>query len=283
MLEMELKKNEISKNLTEAIKNGEIHQYFQPQYDYSTGKFTGAEAMCRWIHHSMGFLSPADFFPVLEKNGQIFDLDCYICDEVCRYLRRWHDMGLDVSASVNTSRIDIQEPSLYDIFCSMIEKHKIEPAWLHLEVTESAYMEDSKLLKGVVTRLMERGFIVEMDDFGSGCSSLTILKELPVDTIKLDYTFIRDALYDPRGDAIMNSIIRMSSYLNIKVIAEGVENVKSADHLLNMGCHLMQGYYFAKPMPADDFESLIKRISITSSQTKRKSENFDVIKNIINK
>lgn len=251
----------IKKHLKSAIENGEISVWMQPQYNYVTGEMVGAEALCRWNHKSLGNISPGEFIPILERSSQVTMLDRYVWEEVCKSLRRWQEeKRLSIALSVNISRIDIQEEGFYDYIKDLVTKYEIDPKLLRLEITESAYMEDSEQIIRIVEQLRQDGFIVEMDDFGSGYSSLNMLKDVPIDILKLDIRFLSETEYDAaRGGNILSAVIRMAHSMNLPVIAEGVETMEQADFLKNLGCKIMQGYYFARPLPFEEFEQLLDR------------------------
>ncbi len=259
----------IKKHLKMAIKSGEISVWMQPQYNYVTGEMVGAEALCRWNHKNLGNISPGEFIPILERSSQVTLLDRYVWEEVCKYLQKWKSGNeVPIALSVNISRIDIQEEGFYDFIKGLIKKYDIEPEMLRLEITESAYMEDSEQVIEIVQQLQQDGFIVEMDDFGSGYSSLNMLKDVPVDILKLDIRFLSESAYDAaRGGNILSAVIRMAHSLNLPVIAEGVETIEQADFLKNLGCQIMQGYYFSRPIPAEEFEKLLQKQSPGSLET----------------
>ena len=241
----------------------ETHQfliYFQPQINYESGALTGAEALVRWNHPARGLLSPGTFIPLLEKNGLITSLDEYVWDETAKKLSHWRQTYGDSnvpSVSVNVSRLDIYDPKLPQKLTGILEKYSLPIDALHLEITESIYMENPQQLIDTVRELRLAGFTVEMDDFGSGYSSLNTLKDVPVDTLKLDMKFLAECSDSTRGGNILSSVIRMAHWLKIPVIAEGVESRDQADYLKSLNCVYMQGYYFAKPMPEQDFIKLI--------------------------
>ena len=215
--------------------------------------------LVRWNHPQLGPLLPSDFIAPLEQNGQICTLDQYVWEQACQSLRRWLDAGKFplVPLSVNVSRADIRDPSLADRLPALLERYSLPPELLHLEITESAYMEDPQQLIATTRQLRRHGFLVEMDDFGSGFSSLNILKDVPVDVLKLDQCFLRDMESNPRSGQILDSVIRMANRLHLRVIAEGVDNQEQAELLHNMGCHILQGYYFSPPLSEQDFLSLL--------------------------
>ena len=248
---------EIINNFPIAIKNGAIQVWYQPQIDYEKGIITGAEALSRWNHEKLGFILPDRFISILEETGLIYDLDCYVWDKVCQDLKKWNDLGYHQFVSVNVSRCDIKEDNdLSVIFLNLIKKYDLTPDQLRIEITESAFVEMYDILINTTVKLRQLGFQVEMDDFGSGYSSLNMLKELPVDRVKLDLRFLTSTGDIERSHIIISSIIKMLKQLKIKVIAEGVETKEQADYLLNEGCAEMQGFYFSKPIPEDAFSKL---------------------------
>ena len=244
-----------------AIENGELRVWYQPQVDYGTGEITGAEALCRWRHASFGWLHPADFIPTLEEAGLIYQLDCFVWEQVCRDLQRWNEQGRRLSVSVNLSRCDmLEDRDIPGHFAGLIQTYGLSPGQLRIEITETAYVEDLALLIQTTERLRELGFRVEMDDFGSGYSSLHMLKEVPVDCIKLDLMFLSSTGDPERGRVIVSHMIRMVRDLGMSLIAEGVETLDQADFLRSQGCSVMQGFFFHKPMPVEDFEKLRGKI-----------------------
>ena len=251
----EMRTAEIVSHLSAAIKTGEIQVWYQPQIDYRTKKIMGAEALCRWNHDRLGMLSPGEFIPALEKHGLIHELDCFVWERVCQDLKRWNDLGQRREISVNLSRSDIREKSdVTEFFSKLVDTYDLDINQLHIEITESAFIEDPELLTSTARELRERGFRVEMDDFGSGYSSLNMLKEVPVDRIKLDLRFLTGKGDITRGHIIISNVIHMIGELDMDVIAEGVETERQASFLDDHGCTDMQGFYFFKPMTVDDFE-----------------------------
>ncbi len=248
---------EMSSEMGDALVSGQFEVYFQPQYNYESGALIGAEALVRWNHPTKGVIMPSAFIPLFEENGFITKLDEYIWDRSCAYMRRWMDEPdkyAPVPVSVNISRIDIYNSRLPQTLPSILEKHGVPTEMFKLEITETAYMQNPEQLIRTVKELRQEGFTVEMDDFGSGYSSLNMLKDVPVDTLKLDMKFLVHCEDDERAGNILSSVIRMADGLKIPVIAEGVENKHQADYLKSLGCVCMQGYHFARPMPAGEFE-----------------------------
>lgn len=254
---------DISGHLPAALQTGEIQVCYQPQVDYVTGTISGAEALCLWKHATRGWISPGVFIPTLEETGMIFDLDNYIWEKVCQDLHRWNHEGKRHSVSVNLSRSDIREDrNIAGIFYDLIQKYDINPDQLRIEITETAYVEKPDFLIRTTSELREYGFQVEMDDFGSGYSSLHMLKEVPVDRIKMDLHFLTGAGDMEKSRIIITQVIKLVELLGMKLIVEGVETKAQADFLKERGCREMQGYYFYKPMPVVEFEKVCER-SIT--------------------
>ena len=258
---------ELITDMVNGLKNEEFVIYLQPQYDYTTESLIGAEALVRWQHPTKGLISPSLFIPVFEKNGFITQLDKYIWEKPCKLLRKWIDEGLNpVPVSVNISRQDIYHTDLLKTFDELLKKHNLQAKDLRLEITESAYMDNPSQLIHVAESLRDYGFCLEMDDFGSGYSSLNTLKEVPVDVLKLDMKFISSSINsssseeNTRGGSILSSVVRMANWLHLPVIAEGIESKEQADYLKSIGCFNMQGFYFAKPMPVKDYEKLMTEL-----------------------
>lgn len=256
---------EITQNLHSSLENGAFSVWFQPQYNYASGKLVGAEALVRWAHPHLGPVSPGDFIPALEKNGLISQLDEYVWDQTLGHIRRWKEGAGEkplLPVSVNISRLDIQNPGLCELLLELLGKHGLEPSALRLEITESAYARNPELLIETTRRLRRSGFFVEMDDFGSGYSSLNVLQDVQVDAIKLDLGFLAREMVSGRSGIILSSIVRMAHWLRLPIIAEGVESRAQADYLISIGCDLMQGNFFHSPMPAADFEALIAKAPV---------------------
>ncbi len=250
-----LREQQIGDDMVHALKEEQFDVYFQPKYNLVTEKMTGAEALVRWHHPIKGFMSPAEFIPIFEKNGFITELDMYVWRKSCEYIAKWREKyGRWISLSVNVSRKDIYKQNLPEILRGMVERYGIPPEILHLEITESAYTENPEQLIFIVEQLKKQGFIIEMDDFGSGYSSLNMLAELPIDILKLDMKFLQNKGEQKKNENIMSSIVDLAKKINLYVIAEGVEKEKHISMLKSMKCDMVQGYYYAKPMPAEEFE-----------------------------
>lgn len=253
-----LKERQMLDCMEEALRERQFQAFYQPKHAIRTGGIAGAEALVRWYHPEYGFMSPGEFIPLFEKNGFITKLDFYVWEEVCRNLRMWLDRGLYTGpVSVNISRVDFRTLDLAGKIENLVDRYQIPHELLHLEVTETAYTDDPQHIIDTVNDLRERGFAIEMDDFGSGYSSLNMLSELSVDILKLDMHFIQKKNL-PQDKSILSFIIGMSKILELDTIAEGVETKEQVDKLREMGCDYVQGYYYAKPMPAAEFENYLR-------------------------
>ncbi|SDX30609.1 response regulator [Eubacterium barkeri] len=249
-----LKEQEITNVMKEALTEGQFQVYFQPKYDLLSERVAGAEALVRWIHPTLGFMNPGEFIPLFERNGFITELDRFVWDETCELIAQWIKRnGKYVPVSVNVSRRDIYQVNLPDILSGIVKKHGLRPEQLHLEITETAYTENPKQLIKVIGTLKQLGFVIEMDDFGSGYSSLNMLSELPIDILKLDMRFIQIETEKNSSRSILSFIISLAKWMNLLVVAEGVETKEQIDLLRNMDCNYVQGYYYDKPMPASEF------------------------------
>ena len=240
----------------DALAQKQFVVFFQPKYDIRPEKpvLCGAEALVRWKHPELGMISPGVFIPLFEGNGLIRDLDHYVWCEAAAQIRRWKDtLGRSVPVSVNVSRVDMADPDLTDTIRSLVLENGIDFSDLHLEITESAYTQDAKQIVEVVSGLREMGFCIEMDDFGSGYSSLNMLSTLPIDALKLDMVFIRTAFSEKGNTRMIEITLDISHSLSVPMIAEGVETEEQMLILKKLGCEIVQGYYFSKPVPAEEF------------------------------
>ena len=243
----------------EGLKRGEFVFYVQPQCDITTGKIVGGESLVRWKHSTKGMISPGVFIPVLEENGLIAELDRYIWDKVCSWLRNWMDKGYQpVPISVNVSRIDIFSMDVPAYLQELMRKYDLPSKLLKVEVTESAYAESDEVIVRTVKQLQDLEFLVMMDDFGSGYSSLNMLKSVSVDVLKIDMRFLKfDEHEEEKGVGILESVVNMARQMRMPVVVEGVETQKQENFLRKMGCRYTQGYYYYRPMPVEEFECLI--------------------------
>ena len=243
-----------------AIEEGQFLVYYQPKYDIRGEKpvLNSAEALVRWQHPEFGMISPGVFIPLFEKNGLIQQLDSFVWREAARQMKDWLvRLGISVPVSVNVSRVDMYDPNLVESIRSLVKEYGLDQKELMLEVTESAYTEDSDHIIKTVEGFRSVGFFIEMDDFGSGYSSLNMLSNLPIDALKLDMQFIRSAFKNGKNTRMLEIVIEIADSLSVPVIAEGVETAEQMFTLKEMGCDIVQGYYFSKPVPADKFEAFL--------------------------
>ena len=273
----ELRKREILNqqmlnDLRTAAQERQFQVYYQPKYDIQCDppRLTSAEALIRWKHPTLGMISPGDFVPLFEGNGLINIIDSYVWETAARQVAEWRKKyHFKLPVSVNLSRADVFDPTLVDRLIRLVEENGLEFDDLKLEVTESAYAENAKLLLAAVHRLRERGFEIEMDDFGSGYSSLNMLSDMPIDVLKMDMKFVRNIEESETDLRLVQLILDIARYLNLRVVAEGVETDGQLSLLQDAGCDLVQGYYFSRPLPAEEFEKLIQReIAIDRKENK---------------
>jgi diguanylate cyclase (GGDEF)-like protein len=249
----------VTGNMRLALKEQQYQVYYQPKYDLRSERIAGVEALVRWIHPERGMIMPGVFIPILERSGFISELDHYVWDVACRDIRRWMDAGLPpIAVSVNVSRADLYDPTLSSTLLTMLQKYEVPIRFLHLEITESAYTNNPEQIIQEVGRLRALGFIVEMDDFGSGYSSLNMLAMLPVDVLKLDIRFIQAESARISGKGVLSFVISLAKWLNLAVVAEGVETGEQIAMLRSMDCTYVQGFYYARPMRREDLEALLR-------------------------
>ena len=259
--EKELYAEQLIEDFSVAIKERQFKVYYQPKFDIQPEipVLVSAEALVRWQHPQLGMVSPAAFIPLFEENGLIQRLDIYVWREAAAQIREWKErFNLVVPVSVNVSRIDMYDPHLADILLGVLEDNKLSTNEFLLEITESAYTQDSEQMIETVNNLRDIGFLVEMDDFGTGYSSLNMISSLPVDALKLDMHFIRSAFEENGNTRMLEIIIDIADYLSVPVIAEGVETEEQLVALRNMGCDRVQGYYFSAPVPAEQYEKFVE-------------------------
>ncbi len=243
-----------------ALDRKQFYLAVQPKCRIDTGKIVSAEALVRWKHPEKGMIMPGAFIPILEKNGFISDVDLFVWEEACRYIRKWMDEGIQpVPISINVSRVDMLSMDVVKELTNLVEKYRIEKKYLKVEITESAYVDNANKILKILKKLEEAGFTLLMDDFGSGYSSLNMLKDAIVDIIKIDMKFLKLTEDDAqKGLTILKSIIDMSNEMNLPIVVEGVETKEQVDFLMKMEVRYAQGYYFYRPMHIQDFEELIR-------------------------
>ncbi|MBE6349874.1 MAG: bifunctional diguanylate cyclase/phosphodiesterase [Spirochaetaceae bacterium] len=251
-----LKEKHIENKMENALYNKEFVVYLQPKYEIASNSIVGAEALIRWNDPEKGMIPPNEFIPLFEKNGFILHLDLFVFEQVCSTIRRWLDNGLEpITISVNLSRAYLEDISLLDYFTEIIDKYKIPPQYIEMELTETIFLENMHMLKKFINEIHKIGFTCSLDDFGSGYSSLNVLKNIPVDVLKLDKGFFDDIDENQeKGHTIIDSVINLAQRLNIKTVAEGVETENQVNFLEKAKCDMIQGYVFSKPIPISEFE-----------------------------
>lgn len=243
-----------------ALSEGQFCVYYQPVYSIKAGRAVSAEALVRWRHPAAGLIPPARFVPLFERNGFVVRLDRFAWEDVCRMLSSRIRAGLPVvPVSVNVSRLNFYDSDFCDTVVSLLKKYDLDPSLLRLEITESAYTDNPTQLMNVLKRLQSLGLKILMDDFGSGYSSLNMLRNLAVDILKIDMSFVRDLENSQRAPAILRRVVEMAHDLRMGIVVEGVETKAQLDFLSSIGCDKIQGYYFAKPMPQKDFLARIEK------------------------
>ncbi|MDX5684949.1 putative bifunctional diguanylate cyclase/phosphodiesterase, partial [Clostridioides difficile] len=250
------KEKRLEDNMNKALEKGEFIVYYQPKYSLDdVNEIEGAEALIRWNSPEFGFISPIDFVPLFEKNGFIVNIDMFVFEEVCKTLNKWINKGYTpVPISVNMSRVHLYRDNFIENITDLISKYNISPEFIELELTESVVFDNLNILIDIMKKIKEIGFLISMDDFGSGYSSLNLLKDLSFDILKLDRGFLIETTDTKRGKIIISKIVEMAKAIDIKVICEGVETYEQVEFLKEIGCDKVQGYLFAKPMVLDEFE-----------------------------
>lgn len=249
------REQQIMNEMNEAIRQEQFYVYLQPKYNLQNHTLSGAEALVRWHHPQRGVLMPSEFIPVFERNGFIARLDQYMWEKTCQILSAWLREGkVPRPVSVNVSRVNMYNPYLADVISGITKRYGIPSKLLQLEMTESAYTDNPVAMKQTLQKLHDKGFTILMDDFGSGYSSLNVLKNLPVDLIKIDMQFLGESDVPGRGENIIASVVRMAKWLQIPTVAEGVEKPEQVSFLRGIGCEYIQGYYLSPPMLPEEYE-----------------------------
>lgn len=253
-----LQEQEIEQHMEQALRDGEFHVYFQPKYDLAKESIMGAEALARWRHPQRGIIQPSAFIPLFEKNGFILKLDMYMLEQVCKCMRMWLDRGYNpVPVAVNISKVHIHTVNFVRNVREIVEYYAIPPYLIELELTESAFFDNTSVLLSTMRQLAEIGFTLSLDDFGSGYSSLNMLKSLPVNVLKLDRGFFDAGEAEERARLIISSVIQMARALHMKVVAEGVETQEQVDFLRSADCDYIQGYFYSTPKPQELYEKMV--------------------------
>ena len=260
MREMILDEQMILREMEYALEEKQFCLYMQPIYSISQHKAICAEALVRWIHPLKGLIAPGRFIPVFERNGFIVRLDRFVWESACQLLRAQKDTGAAVvPISVNVSRLNFYNFDFLDTIMGLLEQYELEPWMLKLEITESAYTDNPHQLLAVMRQFQEHGIKIFMDDFGSGYSSLNMLKTVPVDILKVDMSFVQNVENSDRAGSIMKNIVQMAHDIDTGIVIEGVETKPQVDFLQNIGCDNIQGYYFSKPLPVKQFQALLAK------------------------
>ncbi|TQR38535.1 bifunctional diguanylate cyclase/phosphodiesterase [Brevibacillus brevis] len=253
-LERILMENEMRK----AIEQEQFQIYYQPKIDIATSAMTGMEALVRWVHPELGIIPPNRFIPIAEETGMILALGEWILKQACKQNKNWHDQGYTLKVSVNLSARQIYQKDLVEMIKDILQETKLSPHWLELEITESIFVKMEEAT-AVLQQIRDIGIQISIDDFGTGYSSFSYIKSLPVDTIKIDASFIRDIHHNQESQAIVKAIVTIAQSLNMNVIAEGIELHDQVAALKENGCDHGQGYLFSKPLPTDDFDQLLRQ------------------------
>ena len=258
----QLFKEKLNHDFKKAIANKEFKVFYQPKISIKDGnyKLSSAEALVRWIHPELGFISPGMFIPLFEENGNIKILDQYVWNETARQIKEWYDKyNILLPISVNVSRIDMFDIKIVDVISSIVKNNNISPNQLLLEITESAYNNETDQIIDIINQLRDLGFKIEIDDFGSGYSSLNTLATLSFDYLKLDMKFVHDMFKNDKTLKMVGIVSDIAKYLNVSLIAEGVETKEQLDKLKEFNYNVIQGYYFSKPVTNSDFEDFFRK------------------------
>lgn len=263
---MKMTELQIFKDFNRALEEKQLHVYYQPQYDCTTERIVGVEALARWIHPVYGMQISAEFIPVIEKMGMIPEMDKSIFESICVFLRECLDSGMPiVPVSANFSRYDLYNENFINDIETIRKKYDIPVSLLRAEVTETLAVSDNMRVKSMVERLREIGYIVEIDDFGSAYSSLGVLKDIEFDVIKLDMSFLRGTIGN-RGKIILRNVVHMCHELGVPVIAEGVETQEQSQFMCSIGCNLIQGFLYSKPVPEDVLVGMLANNALAISR-----------------
>ena len=250
-------RKQLEKDLNEALARNQLHLVYQPQVNLETRQTIGAEALLRWHHPKRGLIPPDQFIPLAELNGSIVAIGQWVLDQACWQAACWASAGLDIRMAVNLSAVQLRQDTIVDDILETLARHNLSPGRLELEVTETSFMSNLEDAVGKLHRLHDAGISLAVDDFGTGYSSLTYLKRMPVQHLKIDKQFVQDLLVNDDDTRIANTIIDLGRSLSMTVIAEGVESAEQEAYLRQRGCALGQGYYFSRPVPADEFAAFV--------------------------
>lgn len=266
-------RRELDKELRGALERNEFHLVYQPQVAFDDYRVVGVEALLRWHHPERGLVPPDLFIPLAEQNGSIIEIGEWVLDQACRQLRIWHDSGLtDLRMAVNLSTVQLHHSELSRSVTNLIQRYKLPPRCLEMEVTETGLMEDISAAAGHLNSLKKAGVQIAIDDFGTGYSSLSYLRGLPLDKIKIDRSFVQDVLVDEDDATIVRAIIQLGRSLNMEVIAEGVESTEQEAYIIAQGCNEGQGYYYSRPLSANAFNDWLRSYNAAARNKERRSE-----------
>ena len=260
MRQTAIEEKKMENDMKKALESGQFKVYLQPQVDLKTRMIVSAEALVRWIDPEKGIIPPFKFIPLFEKNGFICNLDYFVWEESIRTLAKWRDNGQHmVPISINLSRVDVQKSGIIESTIELLEKYRIHPKWVKAELTESVCLENDKLVMEKMELLKSQGLKVAIDDFGSGYSSLHMLKEMPIDILKIDKSFLTyDKEMQEKDEILIRDVVDLGKDLRMQIVVEGVETLEQSDFLEGIGCDIAQGYYYGKPMPIEEFEQLLE-------------------------
>ncbi|MDQ3460028.1 MAG: bifunctional diguanylate cyclase/phosphodiesterase, partial [Deinococcota bacterium] len=261
-------RNDLEQDLRDALQHGELELYYQPQHDLQSGKLVKAEALLRWHHPKLGLITPSEFIGLAEESGLIAPIGSWVLQEACWQNALWKQAGFDdLIVAVNVSPLQFAQPSFFPVVQQALEQSGLDARWLELELTESIMMHSANTVSQTFHNLQKLGIGLAVDDFGTGYSSLSYLRNLPIDTIKIDRSFVAD-LSSPRQSpqyalALVQAIISLAKNLDLEVVAEGIEHRAQFNLVRDLGCHIGQGVYFSKPMPASDLETVLREFHST--------------------
>ena len=261
MRQRTINNKKMENDMESALEDGEFKVYLQPQVDLKTKKIVSAEALVRWIHSERGMISPIEFIPLFEKNGFICKLDYFVWEESIKTLAKWREKNqIMVPISINLSRVDIQKNGFIESLLLLFEKYSISPKWIKAELTESVCLENDKIVMEKMNQLKEFGLKIAIDDFGSGYSSLHLLKRMPIDILKIDKSFLDyNEIMQEKDEIVIRDVVELGKHLHMQIITEGVETLEQSNFLENIGCDIAQGYYYGRPMPMDKFEQMLEK------------------------
>ncbi|RDU24275.1 EAL domain-containing protein [Anaerosacchariphilus polymeriproducens] len=253
-----IQETDITNSMTEALKTGQFKLFLQPKYSLKTGKIESAEALVRWVHPEKGIISPNEFIPLFERKGLIKNLDYYIWEQACKTMNKWEKQGLGVlPIAINVSKVHLYSMDLVNKLQSLTQTYGIKPRNLELEITERLFCSDSDLVLKMMNRIKQNDFLFTMDDFGSEYSSLKLLKQMPIDVLKIDQEFLAEISLSDKVKIVIRDVINMAKHMNILVVCEGVETKEQADFLKETNCDYVQGYYYSKALSVEAFEKLL--------------------------